>query len=112
MAERPSKVLTRQEVFSSLPGLLARRLLRHMRTPDAIRQRRSRRRLGLRMVQVEISEEAVELLRKRGYDPREDNTSIGLAVTALLSDLVLDAARRRPATTMSKPRAAMVCRSR
>jgi hypothetical protein len=33
-----------------------------MRTPDAIRQRRvrKRRRLGLRMVQVEISEEAID----------------------------------------------------
>jgi hypothetical protein len=51
----------------------------------------SRRRLGLRMVQVEISEEIIELLEKRGYD-RRDKVSIGLAVTALLSDLVLDAA--------------------
>jgi len=65
-----------------------------MRTPDAVRQRRvrRRRRLGLRMVQVEISEEIIELLEKRGYDPRRDKVSIGLAVTALLSDLVLDAA--------------------
>jgi len=64
-----------------------------MRTPDAVRQRRvrRRRRLGLRMVQVEISEEIIELLEKRGYD-RRDKVSIGLAVTALLSDLVLDAA--------------------
>ena len=67
-----------------------------MRTPDAVRQRRvrRRRRLGLRMVQVEISEEIIELLEKRGYDPRRDKVSIGLAVTALLSDLVLDAACR------------------
>ena len=65
-----------------------------MRTPDAVRQRRvrRRRRLGLRMVQVEISEEIIELLEKRGYDPRRDKISIGLAVTALLSDLVLEAA--------------------
>ena len=65
-----------------------------MLTPDAVRQRRARRRqrLGLRMVQVEISEEIIELLEKRGYDPRRDKVSIGLAVTALLSDLVLDAA--------------------
>jgi hypothetical protein len=33
---------------------------------------RRRRKLGLRMVQVEISEEAIELLAKRGYDPRGD----------------------------------------
>jgi hypothetical protein len=65
-----------------------------MRTPDAVRQRRARRRrrFGLRMVQVEISEEIIELLEKRGYEPRRNDASIGLAVTALLSDLVLDAA--------------------
>jgi hypothetical protein len=65
-----------------------------MRTPDAIRQRRARRRrrFGLRMVYVEISEEIIELLEERGYDPRRDDASIGQAVTALLSDLVLDAA--------------------
>ena len=65
-----------------------------MRTPDAIRQRRVRRgrRLGLRSIHVEISEEAIELLEKRGYDPRRDKASIGQAVTALLSDLVLEAA--------------------
>ena len=65
-----------------------------MRTPDAVRQRRARRRrrLGLHMVQVEVSEEAIELLEKRGYEPRRDKVSIGHAVTALLSDLVLDAA--------------------
>ena len=65
-----------------------------MRTPDAIRQRRARRRrrLGLRMVQVEVSEEAIELLEKRGYEPRRNDASIGQAVMALLSDLVLDEA--------------------
>ena len=63
-----------------------------MRTPDAVRQRRvrRRRRLGLRMVQVEISEEIIELLEKRGYLLGRTDASIGLAVTALLSDLVLD----------------------
>jgi hypothetical protein len=34
----------------------------------------------------------IELLEKRGYDPRRDKVSIGRAVTALLSDLVLEAA--------------------
>jgi hypothetical protein len=65
-----------------------------MRTPDAIRQRRvrRRRRLGLRMVNVEISEEAIELLEKRGYLLGRTDASIGLAVMALLSDLVLDGA--------------------
>ena len=61
---------------------------------DFLRQRRvrRRRRLGLRMVQVEISEEIIELLEKRGYDPRRDKVSMGQALSALLSDLVLDEA--------------------
>ena len=46
-----------------------------MRTPDAVRQRRARRRrrLGLHMVQVEVGEEAIELLEKRGYEPRRND---------------------------------------
>jgi hypothetical protein len=42
--------------------------------PDAIRMRRMRRRrkLGVPIVPVEISEEAVELLRKRGYVQQEN----------------------------------------
>ena len=65
-----------------------------MRTPDFLRQRRARRRrrFGLRKVSIEISQEGIELLEKRGYEPRRDDASIGLAVTALLSDLVLDEA--------------------
>ena len=65
-----------------------------MRTPDAVRRRRVRPRckLGLRMVHVEISEEAIELLEKRGYLLGRTDASIGLAVTALLLDLVLGAA--------------------
>ena len=65
-----------------------------MRALGAIRMRRMRRRrrLGLRVVHVEISEEIIELLEKRGYAPRRDKISIGQAVTALLSDLVLEAA--------------------
>ena len=65
-----------------------------MRTPDAIRQKRcqNRRRLGRQPVQVEVSEQDIELLQKRGYELcREDKVSIGEAVTALLSDLVLEA---------------------
>ena len=53
---------------------------------------RRRRSLGLRVVPVEIGGDAIELLKKRGYEPRQDKLSIGQAVTALLSDLVLDAA--------------------
>jgi len=57
-----------------------------------MRRMRRRRSLGLRVVPVEIGGDAIELLKKRGYEPRQDKLSIGLAVTALLSDLVLDAA--------------------
>ena len=65
-----------------------------MRTPDLLRQRRARRRrrFGLRKVSIEISQEGIELLEKRGYLLGRTDASIGLAVTALLSDLVLDAA--------------------
>ena len=65
-----------------------------MRTPDATRVRRMRRHrsLGLRVVPVEIGGDAIELLKKRGYELRHDKLSIGMAITALLSDLVLEAA--------------------
>jgi len=64
-----------------------------MRTPNAIRQKRywDRRRLGKRTVLVELNAEGVELLQKRGYEVG-DKDSIRQAVTALLSDLVLDEA--------------------
>jgi hypothetical protein len=64
-----------------------------MRTPDAIRAKRyrDRRRLGKVSVQVEVSEQDIELLQKRGYEVA-DKLSIGQAVSALLSDLVLEAA--------------------
>ena len=63
-------------------------------TPTAIRMRRMRRRrkLGMHLVKTEISEEAVELLAKRGYLLTRTPASMGLAIAALLSDLVLDAA--------------------
>jgi hypothetical protein len=41
---------------------------------------------------VEISKQAIELLEKRSYLLGRTDASIGLAVTALLTDLVLDAA--------------------
>ncbi len=61
-----------------------------MRTPDAIRAKRyrDRRRFGKVSVQVEVSEQDIELLQKRGYEVyREDQLSIGQAVSAPLSDL-------------------------
>jgi hypothetical protein len=64
-----------------------------LRTPNAIRQKRyrDRRRLGKQPVQVEVSELDIELLQKRGYEVG-DKVSIGQAVSALLSDLVLETA--------------------
>jgi hypothetical protein len=41
--------------------------------------------------QVEVSEQDIELLQKRGYEVG-DKVSVGQAVSALLSDLVLEAA--------------------
>ena len=58
------------------------------------------------MVQVEISEEIIELLEKRGYAPRRDKIAIGQAVTALLSDLVLEAIDN-PSAPALEGRAAM-----
>ena len=52
---------------------------------------RDRRRLGKMSVLVVVSEQDIELLQKRGYEVG-DKDSIGQAVTALLSDLVLDEA--------------------
>jgi len=66
-----------------------------MRAPDAKRSRqyRRRKRFGLRRVSIDVSKEGVELLAKRGYLlSRTDTAAIGAAVTALLSDLVLEAA--------------------
>ena len=53
---------------------------------------RRHRSLGLRVVPVEIGDDAIELLKKRGYEPRRDKLSIGLAITPLLSDMMLEAA--------------------
>ena len=47
----------------------------------------------MRKVSIEISEEGIEYLEKRGYLlGASSDAAIGLAVTALLSDLVLEAA--------------------
>jgi hypothetical protein len=49
----------------------------------------------MQFVMVEISEEAIKLLEKRGYLLTRTPASMGLVITALLSDLVLDAAWAR-----------------
>jgi hypothetical protein len=62
-------------------------------TPGAERKRKSRerRRLGLRPVQVELSEQAIDFLLTRKYElERTDNASIGQAVSAFVSDAMLE----------------------
>jgi hypothetical protein len=64
-----------------------------MRTPDAIRTEAlpAAPAPRLDLVPVEISQEAIEFLKKRGDEPRRSHASIAQAVSALLSDLVLEA---------------------
>jgi hypothetical protein len=59
---------------------------------ERMRRLRRRRRWGMQFVTAEISEEAIRLLEKQGYLETRTPASMGLAITALLSDLVLDAA--------------------
>ena len=59
---------------------------------ERMRRLRKRRRWGMQFVMVEMPLEAIELLEKQGYLKTRSPASIGLAITALLSDLVLDAA--------------------
>ena len=66
MADFAIKTL-QDHVANRSPRWKRQQRLKPMRTPDLFRQRRFRRRrkLGLRMIRVEISEEAIELLEKR-----------------------------------------------
>jgi hypothetical protein len=60
---------------------------------ERMRKSRARRRLGLRPVQVLVSEQDIDFLLARHYElTRTDDRSIGRAVSAFLSDLVLEAA--------------------
>ena len=59
---------------------------------DRMRRTRRRRRFGIAFVQVEMPLEAIELLEKQGYLETRSPASMGLAITALLSDWVLEAA--------------------
>jgi hypothetical protein len=64
-----------------------------MITPAKERMRKSRahRRLGLRPVQVLVSEQDIDFLLARHYElTRTDDRSIGRAMSAFLSDLVLE----------------------
>jgi hypothetical protein len=58
---------------------------------ERMRKSRARRRLGLRPVQVLVSEQDIDFLLARHYDlTRKDADSIGRAVSAFLSDSMLD----------------------
>ena len=59
---------------------------------ERMRRTRRRRRFGMQFVTVEMPLEAIELLEKQWYLETRTPASMGLAITALLSDLVLDAA--------------------
>jgi hypothetical protein len=59
---------------------------------ERMRRLRRRRRFGVHFVTAEISEEAIKLLEKQGYLETRTPASMGLAITALPSDLVLEAA--------------------
>ena len=58
---------------------------------ERMRRLRRRRRFGIAFVTVEMPLEAIELREKQGYLETRSPASIRLAITALLSDLVLDA---------------------
>jgi hypothetical protein len=61
---------------------------------ERVRKSRRRRRLGLRTVQVELSEHVIDFLLTRKYElERTDNVSIGEAVSAFVSDAALEWAR-------------------
>ena len=65
-----------------------------MITPVRERVCKSRERKRRRVVpcQVEVTEQEVDYLRRRGYSARSgDRASIGDAVSSLLGDLVLEA---------------------
>lgn len=54
---------------------------------------RSRRKHGLRLAKVEISESEIQHLARLGYDVRADDPeSLGYAITSFLADAVLNAA--------------------
>jgi hypothetical protein len=58
---------------------------------ERVRKSRKRRRLGLRPVQVELSEQAIDFLVARKYElERTDKASIGEAVSAFVSDAMLE----------------------
>ena len=53
---------------------------------------RTRRKHGLRLAKVEISESEIQYLARLGYEARTDDPqSIGYAITSFIADAVLNA---------------------
>ena len=58
---------------------------------ERVRKSRRRRRLGLRTVQVEVSQQVINFLLAHKYElERTDNASIGEALSAFVSDEALE----------------------
>ena len=76
-------------------GVTVPQMAETRRTTSAQRMKvhRDRKRLGLRPVTVLVSEQEIDFLLARDYElTRSDDRSIGRAVSALLSDSVLEGA--------------------
>ena len=62
-----------------------------MTSAERMKLHRDRKRLGLRPVQVLVSEQYIDYLLAKDYElTRTDDRSIGSAVSAFLSDSVLE----------------------
>ena len=62
-----------------------------------MRVHRKRKKLGKVVVQVEVTGQEIDLLRKRGYGARADDlASVSQAVSSALSDWVLEATLYKP----------------
>ena len=62
-----------------------------MTSAERMKLHRDRKRLGLRPVQVLVSEQDIDYLLAKDYElTRTDDRSIGSAVSAFLSDSVLE----------------------
>jgi hypothetical protein len=62
-----------------------------------MRLSRKRKKLGKVVVQVEVTGQEIDLLRKRGYGARADDlASVSQAVSSALSDWVLEATVYKP----------------
>ena len=88
---RPEHVGVNVTVQRTRVTLLQARAMATTPARERVRKSRKRRRLGLRTVQVEISEQVIDFLLAHKYElERTDNASIGQAVSAFVSDTALE----------------------